>query len=741
MYEHADTGWRNQPGVMADETVERAAERIGEHAAAHRSPAVGVVFHGGEPLLAGRAKLARAATALRAALPAGCALDLRIHTNGVVLDERWAELFLDHEIKVGLSLDGDRTANDRHRRFANGRSSHPHVVRAIDLLRAERYRSLFSGLLCTIDVANDPIVVYEALLSHEPPALEFLFPHATWETPPAASAGNAPEYARWLGRIFDRWTADGRPVPIRLFDSIVRTTAGLSSLTEAIGLQDADLLVIETDGSLEQADSLKTAFDGAAATGLSVFADSFDVAARHPGITARQGGLDALCAECRACPVVDSCGGGLYAHRYRRGSGFANPSVYCADLKELIRIVRDRVPTGPRFHLPEADFAALAGGVGGEHAVRSLAEGQRGFRRGLLARAYWHLVAVAGIDSEAWDLLDRVDREDGGILDRLLAHPYLTAWAGRCLSGAGPAEVAYLTGLAIAAAHEAGVEVDLRVTVGSDGALSVPTVGRLETGRAGAELTVEVGEKGLAVRGPGETWHIVGGDLEPGSDAAAWHPVRHLHAGDISVALDDVDPYRDYSPLRARPYLAAAEALEWQDRFGRAWDIVRREYADYAPGIRAGLVAITPLEPDPGGRSVSGTARTGFGAIGVALPSEPAQLALLLLHEFQHVKMGALLDLLDLLHPMADPPRFTVAWRPDPRPVEGVLQGAYAHLAVADFWRRRAGAGPEGQAARRKFDSHRADTADAVAVLAGSGALTTRGLQVAAAMQDTLDSW
>ena len=30
------------------------------------------------------------------------------------------------------------------------------------------------------------------------------------------------------------------------------------------------------------------------------------------------------------------CGGGLYAHRYKAGNGFGNPSVYCPDLQRII---------------------------------------------------------------------------------------------------------------------------------------------------------------------------------------------------------------------------------------------------------------------------------------------------------------------------------------------------------------------------------------------------------------------
>ena len=44
----------------------------------------------------------------------------------------------------------------------------------------------------------------------------------------------------------------------------------------------------------------------------------------------------ALAEECRSCQIRRICGGGLYGHRYRPGTGFANPSVYCPDLMGLI---------------------------------------------------------------------------------------------------------------------------------------------------------------------------------------------------------------------------------------------------------------------------------------------------------------------------------------------------------------------------------------------------------------------
>ena len=54
MYEMADQSWRDQPMRMSPQIADRTAIRIGEHARAHQLPAVSLILHGGEPLLAGR---------------------------------------------------------------------------------------------------------------------------------------------------------------------------------------------------------------------------------------------------------------------------------------------------------------------------------------------------------------------------------------------------------------------------------------------------------------------------------------------------------------------------------------------------------------------------------------------------------------------------------------------------------------------------------------------------------------
>ena len=128
-----------------------------------------------------------------------------------------------------------------------------------------------------------------------------------------------------------------------MFSEMIQLILGQPGAVEGLGLQPSTLVVIETDGTIKQLDSLSSAYPGAADTGRHVLTDSFDAVLDHPTTVARQIGARALPAECQACPVMAICGGGLYPHRYRGGSGFRHPSVYCADLLRLITHVRDRV--------------------------------------------------------------------------------------------------------------------------------------------------------------------------------------------------------------------------------------------------------------------------------------------------------------------------------------------------------------------------------------------------------------
>jgi uncharacterized protein len=371
MYEAADQSWRQRPRTMAPATVRQTARLMAEHATEHGLSEVHVVLHGGEPLLVGPEYLETLLETVTDALTGITTPRFALQTNGIRLaeDPRLLPLLDRHEVRIGVSLDGTPAGHDRHRRRADGAGSHAATARALDLLTNPAHRHLFAGLLCVIDPTTDPLETYDALLRFAPPRLDLLLPHGTWQTPPPGLAartspppappapgasGRATPYADWLCAVFDRWYgAPSRETGIRLFEEIMVLLLGGTARSEVVGLAPVDLVVVEADGAIEQADSLKVSYPGAPETGLHVLRDTFADAAAHPAFRARQRGLSGLGPVCRSCPRSRVCGGGLYAHRYSPEASpvFSAPSVYCDDLAVLVDHIGARL---------RRDVAALA---------------------------------------------------------------------------------------------------------------------------------------------------------------------------------------------------------------------------------------------------------------------------------------------------------------------------------------------------------------------------------------------
>lgn len=87
-----------------------------------------VVWHGGEPLAAGRDHLAELLA------PFAPAVEHHVQTNATLIDDAWCEFFQTHQIRVSVSVDGPRARNgDRVTR--GGRPAYDRIMRGISALR------------------------------------------------------------------------------------------------------------------------------------------------------------------------------------------------------------------------------------------------------------------------------------------------------------------------------------------------------------------------------------------------------------------------------------------------------------------------------------------------------------------------------------------------------------------------------------------------------------------------------
>jgi HEXXH motif-containing protein len=386
-----------------------------------------------------------------------------------------------------------------------------------------------------------------------------------------------------------------------------------------------------------------------------------------------------------------------------------------------------------RYTLTAAQFGGLAAGYGDPGALAVLRAGQLAKRKLLLAGLLDTVPGPlrAALDP-ALDLLVDVERTHPEVVDDILSLPHVDAWATLCLSR--PADTEHLVrvaALATAAAVRAGVDFDLEVPA-FGGDLCVPGVG----------VAVGVGSGPARVTSSDGVVTIDGSDRSVTVGVAGWAVLRtvELEPG-YAVAIEDQDPYRHCYQWRPAPPLDRAAADRFAARLVDAWRLIVAYHPAHADAMRIGLRSVVPLaDPGPGG-NVSAASRQASGSVALALPGTPEELALLLIHEFQHAKLGALLDLVDLHH--AEPKgRYHAPWRLDPRPVGQLLQGVYAHAGVTDYWRvRRDRSGVGDRLATVEYAYWREQNRIAASTLADCGELTPEGERFVAGLRATLDSW
>jgi uncharacterized protein len=412
------------------------------------------------------------------------------------------------------------------------------------------------------------------------------------------------------------------------------------------------------------------------------------------------------------------------------------------------------------YALSAAQFQGLAGGYGDPTALAVLRDGQ-------LAKSRLLLLAIAeGIrghgrpDTEpffaALALLRAAERRVPAAARAALEHPYLGRWSAHLLRrsagggsdgwAAAAPEIGYFAALAGAACASARLRFDLVVPAGTHGVV-LPMLGQAHGLGPGA-VRVRGDERSIVFSDPGRSGGVQIEVTAPfRQPARGWWPRTTLAVGAgaqrLDVAVDDTDPYRDCFGSQPMERLAPAAADDLRRNMEHAWRILVRVHPRHATAIRTTLRSLVPLRaPQGGSERFSATCRDAFGAVGIALPADPESLVELLLHEVQHVKLCALLDLVEL-HRDDGRTRYYAPWRPEPRPVGALLQGAYAHLAVTDYWRVRRSRGPATgeRDAHVEFAYWRLQIWLVLGQLLAGAELTGNGVRFVRAMTATVRGW
>ena len=185
-----------------------------------------------------------------------------IQTNGVLLDDEWADFLAENEYLVGLSIDGPRELHDAYRHDKAGNPVFDRVVAAACLL--QRHGVEFN-VMCTVNARNslEPLAVYRYFRDELRANFVQFIPIVEVETPATATSPGtvtdrsvSPEaYGDFLCAIFDEWIRhDVGGMFVQFFDGVlaayVRGDSSLCVLRPTCG----DGVALEHNGDVYSCD-------------------------------------------------------------------------------------------------------------------------------------------------------------------------------------------------------------------------------------------------------------------------------------------------------------------------------------------------------------------------------------------------------------------------------------------------------------------------------------------------------
>lgn len=173
-----------------------------------------IVFQGGEPTLAGYEFFKTFFSYLKDNNTQSAKVTYSLQTNGILIDKKWAKLFKENDVLVGISLDGDRKSNSA--RTSKGEEMFPRILDAIRILKEE---GVSFNVLSVIHKGNAKRgkLIYEDFKKRGFRNLQFI-PYL----------GDAPEYkmsaqeyAEFLVDLYSLYARDfhTHPIRIRQFDN------------------------------------------------------------------------------------------------------------------------------------------------------------------------------------------------------------------------------------------------------------------------------------------------------------------------------------------------------------------------------------------------------------------------------------------------------------------------------------------------------------------------------------------
>lgn len=348
------------PSQQMDEaTLERY---IAEYLAASPDGDVTMLWQGGEPTLRGLPFYRRVVELCETYRRKGQRVLHALQTNGTLIDDDWGAFLREHDVLVGVSIDGPRDCHDAYRLNRAGRGTHAMAVRGWRTLQRHGVRC---NVLCTVHHANEnrgrdvyrylrdelgaQYVQFIPIVERAEEADLQRAEHGGWRKTGGLlyrQAGHAvtsrsadpSRYGQFLNDVFDEWIAqDVGHVFVQDFDAALGAMFGQYPVC-VHAPECGTNMAMEFNGDVYACDHWVEP-DWL----VGNIADSDFHTLAHTS-TMRAFGRKKrveLTAQCRACPFLRMCNGGCPKDRFAKsGDGEDGQSYLCPGYRRFFGHIR-----------------------------------------------------------------------------------------------------------------------------------------------------------------------------------------------------------------------------------------------------------------------------------------------------------------------------------------------------------------------------------------------------------------
>ena len=308
-------------GIMSRETMEKIIGNI--HRDLDEGDEISIAFQGGEPTLAGLPWFENFVASMRKRQDVK--INYALQTNGILIDEAWAEFLGKNGFLTGLSIDANAGLHDSIRVDTHGRGTFDACLKTKTLL--EKHKVEYN-ILCVLTnkLAADPDKVWRFILSKNIRFIQFIPCLEGFDEKGFSPFALRPaRFASFYGRLFSRWVKElekGSYYSVKFFDDTANFFIRGVPYSCGIDGRCRPQYVVEADSSVYPCDFYALDEYNAGKLTDRTLRELFESPVTQAFLREEQ----TLPPICQSCPYLKYCNGGC--KRMNRAMYFGNTGTF-----------------------------------------------------------------------------------------------------------------------------------------------------------------------------------------------------------------------------------------------------------------------------------------------------------------------------------------------------------------------------------------------------------------------------